>query len=243
MSPDEKDKETEALEANEKVKADEKPKAKKKPAAKPKPKAEAKAKKSTEDVEDKPKAAAKPKKAAAKPKAAAKKDEPAEAKQDEAAEENEAEAAEAAGEPPAEDAQAKPRARRGGAAAAGSTRRAKRRPTDGAVDVRAQAKYVRTAPRKARLVIDHIRGKSVADARAILTHTPRAASRDVLKLLDSAIANAENNHELVADELKIARAFVDEGPTLKRFRPRAQGRATRIRKRTSHMTIHLTVKD
>ncbi len=240
MSPDEKDKETEALEANEKVKADEKPK--KKAAAKPK--AEAKAKKTTEDVEDKPKAAAKPKKAAAKPKAAAKKDEPDEAKQDEAAEENEAEAAEAEGEPPAEDAQGKPRARRGGAAAAGSTRRApKRRPTDGAVDVRAQAKYVRTAPRKARLVIDHIRGKSVADARAILTHTPRAASRDVLKLLDSAIANAENNHELVADELTIAKAFVDEGPTLKRFRPRAQGRATRIRKRTSHMTIHLTVKD
>jgi ribosomal protein L22 len=235
MSPDEKDKETEALEANEKVKADEKPK--KKPAAKPKSKAEDKPK-------SKPKAAAKPKKAAAKPKAAAKDDAPDEAKQDEAAEENEAEAAEAEGEPPAEDAQGKPRARRGGAAAAGSTRRAsKRRPADGAVDVRAQAKYVRTAPRKARLVIDHIRGKSVADARAILTHTPRAASRDVLKLLDSAIANAENNHELVADELKIARAFVDEGPTLKRFRPRAQGRATRIRKRTSHMTIHLTAKD
>jgi ribosomal protein L22 len=239
MSPDEKDKETEALEANEKVKADEKPKAKKKAAAKPK--AEAKAKKTTEDVEDKPKKAAAKK--PAKPKAAAKDDAPDEAKQDEAAEENEAEAAEAEGEPPAEDAQGKPRARRGGAAAAGSTRRAKRRPTDGAVDVRAQAKYVRTAPRKARLVIDHIRGKSVADARAILTHTPRAASRDVLKLLDSAIANAENNHELVADELKIAKAFVDEGPTLKRFRPRAQGRATRIRKRTSHMTIHLTAKD
>jgi ribosomal protein L22 len=244
MSPDEKDKETEALEASEKVKADE-PKEKKPKAAskaKPKPKAEAKAKKSTEDVEDKPKKKpAKPK--AAKPKAAAK-DAPEEAKQDEATEENEAEAAEAEGEPPAEDAKGKPRARRGGAAAAGSTRRAaKRRPADGAVDVRAQAKYVRTAPRKARLVIDHIRGKSVADARAILTHTPRAASRDVLKLLDSAIANAENNHELVADELKIAKAFVDEGPTLKRFRPRAQGRATRIRKRTSHMTIHLTAKD
>ena len=103
--------------------------------------------------------------------------------------------------------------------------------------VRAKARYVRTAPRKARLVIDHIRGKSVDEARAILLHTPRAASRDVLKLLDSAIANAENNHELVADELKIDQAFVDEGPTLKRYRPRALGRATRIRKRTSHMTI------
>jgi ribosomal protein L22 len=249
MSPDEKkDQETEALEASEKVKADEQPKKSKAASkAKPKPKAETKAKPAkpkasaatTEDVEEKPKPKAK-----AKPKAAAKPKAPAGAKQDEATEENEAEAAEAAGEPTAEDAQGKPRGRRGGAAAAGSTRRGpKRRPTDGPVYVRAQAKYVRTAPRKARLVIDHIRGKSVGEARAILTHTPRAASRDVLKLLDSAIANAENNHELVADELKIGKAFVDEGPTLKRFRPRAQGRATRIRKRTSHMTIHLTVKE
>ena len=76
-----------------------------------------------------------------------------------------------------------------------------------------------------------------------LAATPRAAAVDVLKLLDSAVANAENNHELVADELKIAKVFVDEGPTLKRFRPRAQGRATRIRKRTSHMTILLTTKE
>jgi ribosomal protein L22 len=111
------------------------------------------------------------------------------------------------------------------------------------VIVRAKAKYVRTAPRKARLVIDHIRGKSVDEARAILAHTPRGASIDVLKLLNSAIANAENNHELVADELKIHQAYVDEGPTLKRFRPRAQGRATRIRKRTSHLTITLTPKE
>ena len=111
------------------------------------------------------------------------------------------------------------------------------------VTVRARAKYVRTAPRKARLVIDHIRGKDVDQARAILIHTPRGASRDVLKLLDSAIANAENNHDLVADDLKIGRAYVDEGPTLKRYRPRALGRATRIRKRTSHMTIELVSKE
>jgi ribosomal protein L22 len=117
------------------------------------------------------------------------------------------------------------------------------RDSDGRVAVRAQARYVRCAPRKARLVVDHIRGKSVDDARAILATTPRAAARDVLKLLDSAIANAENNHELVADELKIQKVFVDEGPTLKRFQPRAQGRATRIRKRTSHMTILLTTKE
>jgi ribosomal protein L22 len=110
----------------------------------------------------------------------------------------------------------------------------------GAVAVRAQAKYVRSAPRKARLVMDHIRGKDVAQARAILRHTPRAAATDIAKLLESAVANAENNFELDADDLKIGRAFVDEGPTIKRYRPRALGRATRINKRTSHMTIMLT---
>jgi ribosomal protein L22 len=117
------------------------------------------------------------------------------------------------------------------------------RAADGTVVVRAQAKYVRHAPRKARLVIDHIRGKSIDEARAILQHTPRAAAVDVLKLLESAVANAENNHELVADELVIRKAYVDEGPTLKRYRPRALGRATRIRKRTSHMTIQLSPKE
>jgi len=114
---------------------------------------------------------------------------------------------------------------------------------DGTIVVRAQAKYVRCAPRKARLVVDHIRGKSVGDARAILTHTPRAAARDVLKLLESAVANAENNHELDPDDLVIRKVYVDEGPTLKRYQPRALGRATRIRKRTSHMTIQLSPKE
>ena len=118
-----------------------------------------------------------------------------------------------------------------------------RRAADGTVVVRAQAKYVRCAPRKARLVVDHIRGKSIADARAILTHTPRAAARDVLKLLESAVANAENNHELDPDDLVVRKVYVDEGPTLKRYRPRALGRATRIRKRTSHMTIQLSPKE
>ncbi len=110
----------------------------------------------------------------------------------------------------------------------------------GAVAVRAHAKYVRSAPRKARLVMDHIRGKEVAEARAILRHTPRSAATDIAKLLESAVANAENNFELDPGELKIGTAFVDEGPTIKRFRPRAQGRATPIHKRTSHMTITLT---
>jgi ribosomal protein L22 len=109
--------------------------------------------------------------------------------------------------------------------------------------VRAQAKYVRTSARKARLVIEHIRGKSVEEARAVLRHTPRAAARDVEKLLASAVANAENNHELVGDDLYVKEAYADEGPTLKRFRPRALGRATRIRKRTSHLTLTLTPKD
>jgi ribosomal protein L22 len=109
--------------------------------------------------------------------------------------------------------------------------------------VRAQAKYVRTSARKARLVCDHIRGKSVDEARAILAHTPRAVSQDWSKLLESAVANAEHNHELVGDDLKIHAVFADEGPTIKRYRPRAMGRATPIRKRTSHLTIQLTVKE
>jgi ribosomal protein L22 len=122
---------------------------------------------------------------------------------------------------------------------AGARREASRRP-DGDVVVRARARYVRSAPRKARLVMDHIRGRDVEQARAMLTHGPRAVSVDILKLLDSAVANAESNYELGADELRIVRAFVDEGPTIKRYRPRALGRATRILKRTSHMTIELT---
>ena len=112
-----------------------------------------------------------------------------------------------------------------------------RRPTPSAV--RAHARYVRTSARKARLVCDHIRGKSVPEARAILGFTPRAAARDWSKVLESAVANAEANHELIGDELKVAEVYADEGPTLKRYRPRAMGRATRIRKRTSHLTITL----
>jgi ribosomal protein L22 len=140
----------------------------------------------------------------------------------------------------AEPAAKRGRRRRGSAeTGAGARRQASRRP-DGDVVVRARAKYVRSAPRKARLVMDHIRGRDVEQARAMLTHAPRAVSVDILKLLDSAVANAESNYELGADELRIVRAFVDEGPTIKRYRPRALGRATRILKRTSHMTIELT---
>ena len=109
--------------------------------------------------------------------------------------------------------------------------------------VRAQARYVRTSARKARLVCDHIRGKSVPEARAILAHTPRAVAEDWQKLLESAVANAEHNHELIGDELHIGSITADEGPTLKRFRPRAMGRASQIRKRTSHLSITLTPKE
>jgi len=156
------------------------------------------------------------------------------------------EGAEAAAEAPVEEKKEKPKRRRGSVettTAAKPKPAPTRRAADGTVIVRAQAKYVRCAPRKARLVVDHIRGKSVEEARALLRHTTRSAASDVLKLLDSAVANAENNHELFADELRIHQAYVDEGPTIKRFRPRAQGRATRIRKRTSHLTVTLTPKE
>jgi ribosomal protein L22 len=106
--------------------------------------------------------------------------------------------------------------------------------------VRAKARYVRVAPRKARLVADQIRGLPVDEARTLLTFSSRGAARDLLRLLDSAAANAEANHELVADDLRIAAVSVDEGPTLKRWRARARGRATRIEKKTSHLSVALT---
>ena len=129
------------------------------------------------------------------------------------------------------------------AAAKQPRKRDRRRRPEPGILVRAQAKYVRTSARKARLVCDHIRGKDVIEARAILAFTPRAAAKPWLKLLESAVANAEHNHELVGDDLRIAAVHADEGPTLKRYRPRAMGRATRIRKRTSHLTITLTPKE
>jgi ribosomal protein L22 len=156
-----------------------------------------------------------------------------EAPEDEAAD---AEAAEEAAEAEA------PARRRGSAETGAQPRKAAPRREDGAVVVAARAKYVRSAPRKARLVMNHIRGKRVEDAQAILRFAPRAVSGDILKLLNSAVANAESAYELGADELRVRRAFVDEGPTIKRFRPRALGRATRINKRTSHMTIELTTE-
>ena len=122
-------------------------------------------------------------------------------------------------------------------------KRAAREQGDAPPMVRAHAKYVRTSARKARLVCDHIRGKSVPEARAILAHASRDVARDWSKLLESAVANAEHNHELIGDELRIHAVKADEGPTLMRFRPRAMGRATKILKRTSHLSITLTPTD
>jgi ribosomal protein L22 len=106
--------------------------------------------------------------------------------------------------------------------------------------VRASARYVRIAPRKARLIADQVRGLHIEKARALLQFSPRGAAEDIHKLIDSAAANAENNHDLIADEMRVASITVDEGPTLRRFRPRAMGRATPINKRTSHIAVALT---
>ncbi len=197
-----------------------------------KPKAETKPK-----AEAKPKAEGKPK-AEAKPKAKAKPTDGAEAKPEAKAEAAATPEPEAAEKPGAKDepAEREPAVeRRPAAQRDGSPARA---PV-----VRARARYVRSSARKARLVCDHLRGRSVEEARAILAHTDRAVARDWSKLLESAVANAEHNHELDGDELRVLAVHADEGPTLKRFRPRAMGRATRIRKRTTHLTIALTPKE
>jgi large subunit ribosomal protein L22 len=109
--------------------------------------------------------------------------------------------------------------------------------------VRASSRYVRVAPRKARLIADQVRGLHIEQARALLEFSPRGAAQDIRKLIESAASNAENNHDLIADEMLIAEITVDEGPTLRRFRPRAMGRASRINKRTSHIAVALTPED
>ena len=158
-----------------------------------------------------------------------------------------AEPTEAAPPEPTDRASRRRRGQRGPAAPATTapapTRRRDQKRSGEQVIVRAQARYVRSSARKARLVADGVRGKSVPEARAALAFHPRAVSEAWTKLLESAIANAENNHDLVGEDLRIHAIYADEGPTIKRFRPRAMGRATRIRKRTSHLTIQLTPKD
>ena len=112
-------------------------------------------------------------------------------------------------------------------------------PADTSTTVRAQAKWVRTSARKARLVLDHIRGATVPEARSVLAFSPRAVATDIDKVLRSAVANAEANMGLDGDELVVVQAYADEGPTLKRWKPRARGRVNRIRKRTCHVTLVL----
>lgn len=116
----------------------------------------------------------------------------------------------------------------------------KEAPKPAPIVIRASSRYVRVAPRKARLVADQVRGLQIDRARALLQFSPRGAARDIGKLIESAAANAENNHDLVADEMRVAEITVDEGPTLRRFRPRALGRATPINKRTSHIAVALS---
>ena len=206
----------------------EEPKAAKKPAAKKAPAKKAAAKKPAAEGDGEKAKARKPRR-----KAAAKEEPQAEAKADDVkAEEKAADK----GEP---DARAKV-AKEPAPKPADSRRRAGGQKTARRRVVRARARYVRTSARKARMVCGHLRGKSVAEARAILAFTPREVARDWSKLLESAVANAESNHELLQDDLIVREAYADEGPTIKRFRPRAMGRATPIRKRTSHLTITLT---
>jgi large subunit ribosomal protein L22 len=211
----------EEVEVTPEATPEEKPKPARKPRAK-KPVA-AKAEAAETETEEKPKPARKPR---------AKK--PAEPKAEEAVEEKPAEEEKAEEQPAAEE--KKP-------AAKPAPRRRDAKETPERVVVRARAKYVRTSARKARLVCDHIRGKDVAEARAILLHTNRAVSEAWSKLLESAVANAAENHSLDDEDLRIAFVTADEGPTLKRFRPRAMGRATKIRKRTSHLSIGLEPKE
>jgi ribosomal protein L22 len=206
-----------------------------KPAAKKeaKPKAEKKpaAKKDSKDGDEKP--AKKPAK-----KAAAKKEPKADAEEKPAKADKAPKADKDGDEKPAK----KRRRSRGKKADAKDAKPARRRraASDEVPIVRASAKYVRIAPRKARLVADQVRGLHIEQARALLAFSPRDAARDIHKLIDSAAANAENNHDLVGDEMRISTITVDEGPTLRRFRPRALGRATPINKRTSHIAVALT---
>ena len=117
--------------------------------------------------------------------------------------------------------------------------------SNGKVEVRAQSKWVRVSPRKARLVVENIRGLTVPEARTVLAFTQRAAAREIEKVLHSAVANAESNPTLNwhGDDLVVSAAYVDEGPTIKRWRPRARGRVARIHKRTCHITVKLALSD
>jgi ribosomal protein L22 len=149
----------------------------------------------------------------------------------------------AAKKPAAKKTAAKKEAAKKPAAKKAAAKKAAPKRDDGPPVVKARARFVRVAPRKARLIADQVRGLPLADAQTLLRFSPRSAAQDIAKLINSAAANAENNHDLIADELVVKDISVDEGPTLKRYRPRALGRATRINKRTSHIKVALTPED
>jgi ribosomal protein L22 len=140
-------------------------------------------------------------------------------------------------------AEAKPKAAEAKPKADAKPKRAAKKEAPERPVVNARARFVRVAPRKARLVADQVRGLPLEDALPLLRFSTRSAAQDIRKLLESAAANAENNHDLVADDLLIKDIHVDEGPTLRRYRPRALGRATRINKRTSHIAVALTPEE
>ncbi len=110
------------------------------------------------------------------------------------------------------------------------------------VEAKAQVKYVRISPRKVERVLDHIRGKQIDEALAILRYLPHKGARITEKLIDSAVANAENNHDMMKEDLYIDKIYANQGPTLKRYKPRAQGRADLIRKRSTHISVVLKEK-
>ena len=110
------------------------------------------------------------------------------------------------------------------------------------MEIRAKARFIRISPQKVRLIMGQVRGKKVEEALNLLSFAPQKGARILKKLLDSAVANAQQNADMDVDSLYISKVYADEGPTLKRWRPRAQGRATRIRKRTSHLTVILDEK-
>ena len=148
----------------------------------------------------------------------------------------------AAKKAPAEKAKDKKAAKKAPAKKAAAKKEPAKKPAakPAQIVVRASSRYVRIPPRKARLIADQIRGLHIDKARALLEFSPRGAAKDIHKLIESAASNAENNHDLIADEMKISEITVDEGPTLRRFRPRALGRATPIQKRTSHIAVALS---
>jgi ribosomal protein L22 len=205
----------------------------KKAEAKAEGKAEKPAKKAPAKKESKPKAEKKD--------AAEKKD--SKAKKPAAKKEPKADKAEKPAKADKKDSEEKPRrAKKADKAEEKKPAPSRRRPRDPEElpVVKATAKYVRVAPRKARLIADQVRGMHIEQARALLRFSPRGAAQDIHKLINSAAANAENNHDLVGDEMRISSITVDEGPTLRRYRPRALGRATPINKRTSHIAVALT---